>query len=56
MARPRLTESYGRSGDGEDVNEAPTKSAPRRVNHAEYLNSAVGGVATRPLSACAPEA
>src|SRR6266849_1182288 len=32
---------------GEDVKEAPSESATGRVNHAEYLNSVVGGVATR---------
>src|SRR5712692_7674763 len=32
---------------GEDVKEAPSESATGRVNHAEYLNSVDGGVATR---------
>jgi len=31
----------------EDVKDAPIESAAGRVNHAEYLNSVVGGVATR---------
>ena len=34
-------------GSGEDVEDAPSESATGRVNHAEYLNSVVGGVATR---------
>ncbi len=34
-------------GSGEDVKEAPSESVTGRVNHAEYLNSVVGGVATR---------
>ena len=34
-------------GSGEDVEEAPSESATGRVNHAEYLDSVVGGVATR---------
>src|SRR5438128_7453927 len=34
-------------GSGEDVKDAPSESATGRVNHAEYLNSVVGGVATR---------
>src|SRR6266568_1264873 len=36
-----------RGDSGEDVKEAPTESVTGRVNHAEYLNSVVGGVATR---------
>ena len=35
-------------GGGKDVEDAPSESATGRVNHVEYLNSVVGGVATRP--------